>query len=99
MDITRLSYPHTDLNNPGRTSAPQEAQMAVQAPFRITVTVTGMSCDHCVGAVTEELRALSGVRSVDVTLGTGAVTITSDRELNGAEITGAVAEAGYALAD
>lgn len=73
--------------------------MTVQAPFRITVTVTGMSCEHCVGAVTEELRALSGVQAVDVTLSTGAVTITSTRELNGTEIAGAVTEAGYALAD
>jgi copper chaperone len=73
--------------------------MAVQAEHRTTVTVTGMSCEHCARSVTEELGALSGVRAVDVTLSSGSVTISSDRELNGTELAGAVEAAGYTLAD
>jgi copper chaperone len=73
--------------------------MIVQAPYRATVTVLGMSCEHCAQAVTDELGAVSGVRSVDVTLSSGFVTITSDRELAVSEIANAVQEAGYSVAD
>jgi len=73
--------------------------MAVQAQHRTTVTVTGMSCEHCARSVTEELGAMSGVQTVDVTVSSGAVTIFSDRELSGTEIAGAVEAAGYSLAD
>ena len=73
--------------------------MTVQAAHRTTVTVTGMTCEHCARSVTEELSAVSGVLSVDVTLSSGTVIISSDRELSGAEIAGAVTEAGYELAD
>lgn len=73
--------------------------MTVQAPYRTTITVRGMSCEHCAQAVTDELSALNGVRSVDVALSSGFVTVMSDRELNGTEITHAVDEAGYTVAD
>ncbi|HEY1968462.1 MAG TPA: heavy-metal-associated domain-containing protein [Pseudonocardia sp.] len=73
--------------------------MSVQAPYRCAVTVTGMTCEHCVRSVTEELEALDGVRSVEITLSSGLVILMSDRELTGAEIAGAVDEAGYALVD
>jgi copper chaperone len=73
--------------------------MTVQAAHRTTVTVTGMTCEHCARSVTEELSAVSGVLSVDVTLSSGTVIISSDRELSGVEIAGAVTEAGYELAD
>jgi copper chaperone CopZ len=73
--------------------------MSVQTPHRNTVTVAGMTCEHCVKAVTEELSALHGVQSVNVTLSSGLVTLTSDRKLTDEEIAGAVDEAGYALAD
>jgi len=73
--------------------------MTVQAAHRTTVTVTGMTCEHCARSVTEELGAVSGVLSVDITVSSGSVTISSDRELSGTEIAGAVTEAGYQLAD
>jgi len=73
--------------------------MAVQAAFRTTVTVTGMTCEHCARSVTEELNAVNGVHTVEVTVSSGKVTISSDRELSGAEIAGAVDTAGYSLAD
>ena len=63
-----------------------------------TYTVTGMTCEHCVRSVTEELSELPGVRSVDVTLDTGAVTVTSEAPLDAAAVRGAVEEAGYELA-
>jgi copper chaperone len=64
--------------------------------------VTGMTCDHCVHAVTEEIQALAGVRFVDVDLdagGTSVVTVEADRTLTESEVSDALDEAGaYELA-
>jgi copper chaperone CopZ len=62
-----------------------------------TYTVTGMTCQHCVASVTEELSEIDAVTAVDVDLATGAVTVTSERALRADEVSAAVAEAGYAL--
>lgn len=64
-----------------------------------TYRVTGMTCDHCVRAVTTELVLLPGVRSVDIDLAEGAVTVTSEGPLDQEEVREAVDEAGYALQD
>ncbi len=60
-------------------------------------TVTGMTCQHCVASVTEEIEEIPGVQNVDVVLDTGAVTVTSDTEIDAAAVRAAVEEAGYAL--
>jgi len=62
-----------------------------------TYTVTGMTCDHCVRSVTEEVSALDGVTGVSVDLPTGNVTVASDKEVGVAEVRAAVEEAGYQL--
>jgi len=67
--------------------------MSVTATF----TVTGMTCGHCVSSVTEELTELDGVIDVAVELESGAVTVTSTRELTQAEVKAAVSTAGYDL--
>ena len=64
-----------------------------------TYTVTGMTCEHCVNAVTGEIVALPGVDDVRIDLGTGAVTVTSETPLAAADVRAAVDEAGYELAD
>ncbi|WP_101523406.1 heavy-metal-associated domain-containing protein [Nocardioides houyundeii] len=61
-------------------------------------TVTGMTCAHCVASVTEEVREVPGVESVEVVLDTGALTVTSAEPLDQGAIAAAVEEAGYALA-
>lgn len=63
-----------------------------------TFVVTGMTCQHCVSSVTEELSAVDGVREVAVDLPTGQVTVHSDRPLDDAQLRAAVTEAGYQLA-
>ncbi|HEX5120476.1 MAG TPA: cation transporter [Pseudonocardiaceae bacterium] len=73
--------------------------MTVSAQHSATYTVSGMSCEHCVASVTEELTAIEAVHTVSVDLVTGAVTVTSERELSTAEVTEAITEAGYRLAD
>lgn len=61
--------------------------------------VAGMSCDHCVNSVTNELTQLDGVTGVAVDLGTGRVNVTSARPLAVAEVRTAIDEAGYDLVD
>ena len=58
-----------------------------------TYTVTGMTCGHCVASVTEEISEIDGVQQVNVTLESGAVTVSSDQPLDDAELAGAAAEA------
>ena len=65
-----------------------------------TYSVDGMTCAHCVAAVTEELGALPGVAEVRVDLvagGNSAVHVASERELDLSAVAEAVDEAGYRL--
>ncbi|MCX6460728.1 MAG: heavy metal-associated domain-containing protein [Actinobacteria bacterium] len=64
----------------------------------VEVKVVGMTCGHCVNAVTEEVSAVAGVDSVNVDLESGQVTITSDTSLDLDEVEAAIAEAGYSVA-
>lgn len=60
--------------------------------------VEGMTCEHCVLSVTEELTELEGVSDVAVALvpsGASSVTVTSDAPVDADALRGAVAEAGY----
>ena len=68
--------------------------MTVQA-----FTVTGMSCEHCVRSVTEELTELGGVTDVQVSLSDGRVEVTSEQGLTERAASKAVAEAGYEIAN
>ena len=66
----------------------------------LTYGVAGMTCEHCVRAVTDELTALRGVRDVAVDLvagGTSTVRVLSDAPLAESTIRDAVDEAGYTL--
>ena len=62
--------------------------------------VDGMTCGHCVNAVTEELSAVPGVTDVSVELvadGTSTVTVRSVAPLTTADVRAALDEAGYSL--
>jgi copper chaperone len=63
-----------------------------------TFTVTGMTCEHCVRSVSEEIGEIDGVTGVVVDLPTGAVTVTSSGPVDDADVRAAVEEAGYQLA-
>jgi copper ion binding protein len=63
-----------------------------------TFTVVGMTCDHCVRAVKEEVSKLEGVDQVDVDLASGVVTVHSDRLIDPAAVAAAVDDAGYQTA-
>ena len=62
-----------------------------------TYKVTGMSCEHCVNAVTSELTGLSGVSGVHVDLvpdGVSLLTVTSEGPLPAGAVAEALDEAG-----
>jgi copper ion binding protein len=63
-----------------------------------TFTVTGMTCGHCVSAVTEEVTQVPGVTAVEVDLASGRLTVTSDAPVDDDDVRAAVDEAGYELA-
>lgn len=61
---------------------------------RVTVDITGMTCDHCVRAVDGALRRVDGVSVVSVKVGQAVVsyepeTVSQDR------ITQAIESEGY----
>lgn len=65
-----------------------------------TYQVSGMTCGHCVGAVTEELSKLPGVTGVEVDLQpneASLVSVTSEVPLEAWAVAAAVDEAGYHL--
>ena len=59
--------------------------------------VIGMTCSHCVNAVSTEINRIPGVTAVDVDLARGYVEVTSDGALDPATVRAAVDEAGYEL--
>lgn len=62
--------------------------------------VSGMTCNHCVAAVTEEISKIDGVQAVSVDLmvgGDSQVVVTTAVPLAGEAVRAAVDEAGYQL--
>ncbi|MGC5032874.1 heavy-metal-associated domain-containing protein [Micromonospora sp. DT229] len=62
-----------------------------------TYQVQGMTCGHCVSAVSAEVTALPGVTEVAVDLAAGQVKVTSEQPLDDDAVRAAVDEAGYEL--
>ncbi len=65
--------------------------------MQTTINVSGMTCGHCVSAVTMELSLLASVTEVEVNLEAGQVTITSNTALDPTQLATAIDEAGYEL--
>jgi copper chaperone len=59
-------------------------------------TVKGMTCEHCVLSVTEEVSEVPGVEHVDVDLGSGRLVVRGD--VSDGAVRAAVSEAGYEVA-
>jgi len=62
-----------------------------------TYSVTGMTCAHCVAAVSDEVGAVAGVRGVEVDLASGRMLVRGDG-VSDTDVRAAVAEAGYDVA-
>jgi copper chaperone len=61
---------------------------------QLTYSVPGVSCEHCVTAITDEVQRTAGARTVEVDLATKRVTVTGSG-LDEAAIRAAIDEAGY----
>lgn len=60
-------------------------------------SVVGMTCDHCVLSVREEVSEVAGVRDVGVDLASGRLRVAGD-DVSDAAVREAVAAAGYEVA-
>jgi copper chaperone len=85
--------------NPAATSSAPASERNVSHTNTVarSYAVTGMTCSHCVAAVSDELSALPGVTGVEVDLvagGISTVTISSDTALTRDQIAAALDEAG-----
>jgi copper chaperone len=66
---------------------------------RTTLTVTGMTCGHCVNTVTEALKGVAGVKVAKVTLETERAEVTYDpTQASEDDLKAAVTAAGYTVA-
>jgi copper chaperone len=85
-----------------RSNQPQQDNYKENHVSNQIFPVTGLTCGHCVGAITSELRALPGVTDVQIDLvvgGTSALSVTADNAITDVELTAALEEAGeYQLA-
>jgi copper chaperone CopZ len=64
----------------------------------VVVEVQGMTCQHCVKAVTSEIEGIEGVTGVFIALepeGTSQVTVESESAVSSDVLRDAIAEAGY----
>ena len=62
-----------------------------------TYRVSGMSCSHCEGAVSEEVSAIDGVTTADADATSGRLTVVSATPPDDRAVQAAVDEAGYEL--
>lgn len=90
------AYDHTSEAEEHAT--PPSGQNVIREHY----SVTGMTCNHCVASVTEEVSALDGVESVSVNLnagGTSRIMVVSSKPVPAEQVRAAVTEAGYTLID
>jgi copper chaperone len=66
---------------------------------KITLTITGMSCEHCVKAVKTAAESLPGVASADVNLSAGTASVEYDpTACTPEQLKQAIEEQGYDVA-
>jgi len=63
-------------------------------PADRSFVVSGMTCQHCVASVHEEVSDIAGVDAVDVDLASGRLVVTG-QDVTDDAVRAAVAEAGY----
>ena len=68
---------------------------AMDGGSSVTLTVKGMSCEHCVARVKKALSELDGVSSVDVELSSGKCRISLSHEVSLQTLVAAIENAGY----
>jgi copper chaperone len=64
-----------------------------------SIKIKGMSCQHCVMAVTKALAALDGVKDVKVDLKSGVATYEEVKAVDPKMVAAAVKKAGYEIVE
>jgi copper chaperone len=64
-----------------------------------TIKIRGMTCRHCVMAVTKALGAIDGIRDVQVDLEKGEAAFTEEKPVDRALIRERIIKAGFDVAD
>jgi copper chaperone len=77
-----------------------EEQSEGVAMSTVIVDVQGMTCQHCVNAVTSEVEGIPGVTEVSIALepeGTSQVTVVAESDVSADSLQAAIEEAGYEM--
>jgi copper chaperone len=64
-----------------------------------SIKINGMSCQHCVMAVTKAIAALDGVKDVNVDLMSGMATYEEVKAVDPNVVAAAVKKAGYEIVE
>ncbi|MDI6741885.1 MAG: cation transporter [Smithella sp.] len=64
-----------------------------------SIKIKGMSCQHCVMAVTRALGAIEGIRDVRVDLDKGMATYQEEKPVPADVVIAAIRKAGYDVVD
>jgi len=62
-----------------------------------TIKIEGMSCNHCVMAVTKALQSIEGIENVKVSLEKGEATFDEKKSVDLAVIKEKIKKAGYSV--
>ncbi|MDD4986857.1 MAG: cation transporter [Thermodesulfobacteriota bacterium] len=60
-----------------------------------TIKIKGMSCDHCVRAVSKVLNSIEGIKNVKVDLAKGEATFIEEKPVDVSMIKEQIKKAGY----
>jgi copper chaperone len=63
------------------------------------IKIKGMSCQHCVMAVTKALNGIEGIKDVRVDLGKGEAAFTEEKPVDRTLIRERIAKAGFDVVD
>jgi copper chaperone CopZ len=64
-----------------------------------SIQIAGMSCGHCVMAVTKALGAVDGIKDVRVDLKTGIATYDEVKPVEASIVAAAIQKAGYDIVE
>jgi copper chaperone len=64
-----------------------------------SIKIKGMSCQHCVMAVTKAIAALDGVKDVNVDLNSGVATYEEVKAVDPKIVAASVKKAGYEIVE
>ena len=64
-----------------------------------TIKLTGLTCTACQKVIEKFLKKITGVEAVKVNLDSGLTTITANRQIQEKEVTEALANTHYKLAN